>query len=129
MQPDELADFCHLHPAQELRAAVLAGLRRCFTEDVFAATLTSQYGDIDLSYQQPWITSPYQVIGAGYGLYKPVSSVPFRAYTQQGHVMLGNTSGSYAPSNLWVTAMRPVSSWVNDATSSGPTLDDDELAV
>ena len=127
--PGEVCEFHHLNPTQELRVAVLAGLRRCFFEDVFAAVLTSQYGDIDLTYQQSWITNPDQVIGVGYGLYQPWAPAPFRAYRQQGHIMLGNTSGSYAPSNLWVTALRPASTWVNDADSTGPTLDDDELAV
>jgi hypothetical protein len=130
MSPDELADFTHLHPTQELRAAVLAGLRRCFFEDTFAAVLTSQYGNIDLTYQQPWITSPTQVSRAQYGYYKPEHDAPFEATMQSGHVMLGGTSGSYAPANLWVSALRPAWSWVNGADSTtGPTDDDDQLDV
>ena len=66
MSPNELADFTHLHPQQELRQSVLAGLRRCFTEDTIAAVLTSQYGDIDLTSQAPWIISPQQVLRAEY---------------------------------------------------------------
>lgn len=129
MAPDELADFTHLHP-QELRQVVLAGLRRCFFEDTFAAVLTSNYGNIDLTYQQPWITSPTQVSRAQYGYYKPEHDAPFEATMQQGHVMLGGTSGSYAPANLWVSALRPAWSWVNGADSStGPTNDDDQLDV
>jgi hypothetical protein len=130
MSPDELADFTHLHPTQELRAAVLAGLRRCFFEDTFAAVLTSSYGNIDLTYQQPWITSPTQVSRAQYGYYKPEHDAPFEATVQSGHVMLGGTSGSYAPANLWVSALRPAWSWVNGADSTtGPTDDDDQLDV
>jgi hypothetical protein len=130
MSPDELADFTHLHPTQELRAAVLAGLRRCFFEDTFAAVLTSSYGNIDLTYQQPWITSPTQVSRAQYGYYKPEHDAPFEATMQAGHVMLGGTSGSYAPANLWVSALRPAWSWVNGADSTtGPTDDDDQLDV
>jgi hypothetical protein len=130
MYPNEQADFSHLHPEQELRPAVLAGLRRCFLEDTIAAVLTSGYGDIDLTYQAPWITNPTQVTRAQYGWSKPWADVPFEATLQQGHVMLRGTSGDYAPANIWVTALRPAWSWVNDADSTtGPTDDDDTLAV
>jgi len=126
----EWFEFHHLNPAQELRAAVLAGLRRCFLEDMFAAELTSDYGDIDLTHQQPWITSPSQVVRVQYGWYRPFGEAPFEATMQSGHVMLRNTSGPYTPANLWVTALRPAASWVNDADSStGPTNDDDVLSV
>jgi hypothetical protein len=128
--PGEWFEFHHLNPAQELRPAVLAGLRRCFFEDLFAAELTSQYGDIDLTYQQPWITNPNQITRVQYGWYKPVGDAPFEATMQQGHVMLRGTSGPYAPANVWVTALRPAGSWVNDADSStGPTNDHDVLVV
>ena len=129
MQPGELADFTHLHPTQELRKAVLAGLRRCFYADTFLAQVTSGYGDIDLTCQQPWITSPGQVLRAQYGWQKPWGDAPFDTQLQQGHVMLTGTSGSYAPSNTWVTALRPHWSWVNGADSEGPADDDDILAV
>jgi hypothetical protein len=130
MQPSELADFTHLHPAQELHQCVLAGLRRCFMEDTIAAVLTSQYGDIDLTTQAPWIVSPAQVLRAQYGWTKPWAEAPYEATMQAGHVVLRGTSGPYAPANLWVTALRPHASWVNDADSTtGPTADSDELAV
>ena len=130
MYPSELADFTHLHPAQELRVAVLAGLRRCFFADTVQALLTSQYGDIDLTVQHPWITSPSQVLRAQYGWTKPSGDAPFEATMQAGHVMLAGTHGTYAPANSWVTVLRPHSSWVNGGTSAvGPTDDDDELAV
>src|SRR5215831_237709 len=129
MQPNELADFTHLHPEQELRVSVLAGLRRCFLEDTIQGLLTSAYGDIDLTAQAPWITSPNQVTRVQYGWYKPLADAPFEATTQSGHVMLRNTSGSYAPANVWVTVMRPAWSWVNGADSTGPTQDTDQLDV
>jgi hypothetical protein len=130
MQVDELADFIHLHPQQELRIAVLAGLRRCFFEDTFAALVTNGYGDIDLTYQQPWITGGDQVMRAQYGWYKPYYEAPFGTAMQQGHVLLTGASGGYAPANLWVTALRPHASWVNGAASdSGPTDDADQLDV
>ena len=130
MYPSELADFTHLHPAQELRKAVLAGLRRCFIEDTVLAEVTSGYGDIDLTMQYPWLTSPMQVTRAQYGWVKPTGDAPFGADLQGGHVMLTGTSGSYSPSNTWVTALRPHISLVNEEYSpTGPTEDDDELAV
>lgn len=129
MQPNELADFTHLHPEQELRVSVLAGLRRCFLEDTIQGLLTSAYGDIDLTAQAPWITSPNQVTRVQYGWYKPLADAPFETTTQSGHVMLRNTSGSYAPANVWVTVMRPAWSWVNGADSTGPTQDTDQLDV
>jgi hypothetical protein len=129
MYPDELADFTHLHPQQELRQSVMAGLRRCFLEELVAAELTSGYGDIDLTYQYPWLTNPDQVTRAQYGWQKPWGEAPFEATLQSGHVMLRGTSGSYAPANLWVSALRPAWSLVNETTSTGPTLDGDLLSV
>ena len=130
MYPGELAEFTHLHPAQELRAAVMAGLRRCFFADRFGASVTSGYGDMDLTYQQPWITAPEQVLRVQYGYYKPVGDAPFEAVVEQGHVMLSGAWGGYAPSAVWVTALRPHASWVNGADSeTGPIEDDDTLAV
>lgn len=130
MASGELADFTHLHPDQELRQSVLAGLRRCFSQDTLPALITSGYGDIDLTYQYPWITNPSQVTRAQYGWYKPYADAPFEATTQQGHVMLRGTSGSTAPANVWVTALRPAWTWVNGAESpGGPTNDDDELDI
>lgn len=130
MQPRELADFTHLQPQQELRQSVMAGLRRCFLQELLAAQVTSAYGDIDLTYQWPWITNPDQVVRAQYGWTKPYADAPFEATMQQGHVMLRGASGPYVPANLWVTALRPGWSWVNNAESAtGPTADSDQLAV
>lgn len=130
MQPSELADFCHLHPDQELRPSVLAGLRRCFTTEVIQALVTDGYGNIDLTSQAFWITAPNQVLRAQYGWYRPYTDAPFDTTMMSGHVMLTNTSGPYWPSNIWVTALRPVWSLVNGVDApDGPTTDADELDV
>jgi len=129
MFPSEVAEFIHLHPTQELRAAVLAGLRRCFMEQRFGAAVTSSYGDMDLTYQQPWLTSPEQVQRVQYGYTKPVGEAPFEAVMQDGHVMLTGAWGGYQPASVWVTALRPAGTWVNGASASGPTEDSDQLAV
>src|SRR5215831_18203077 len=130
MQPNELADFTHLHPAQELRPAVLAGLRRCFLQELFQPVLNGAYGDIDLTAQVPWITGPNQVTRVQYGWYKPYADAPFEATMQSGHVILRNTSGPYRPSSVWVSVLRPSATWVNDDDQpNGPTSDTDTLSV
>jgi hypothetical protein len=130
MAPSELADFTHLHPDQELRISVLAGLRRCFWAETLAAAVTSGYGDMDLTAQYPWITNPSQVLRVQYGWYRPWGEAPFGTLLQQGHVMLSGAWGAYAPCSVWVTALRPAWSRVNGADSStGPTDDDDQLDV
>lgn len=130
MQPNELADFVHLHPSQELRQAVLAGLRRCFLEDVEEADPNTQYGPIDLTAQFPWVTSGDQVLRVQYGWLQPGADAPFTTTRQQGHVLLGGAWGSYAASSVWVTFSRPAWTIVNDLDSTtGPTNDTDELAV
>jgi hypothetical protein len=118
MYPSELAEFVHLHPLLELRAAVLAGLRRCFLEELVAGVVvTSGYADMDLTFQYHWITDPSQVLRVQYGSMRPYGDAPFSATMQQGHVMLRGAWGSYAAASVWVTALRPASSWVNDADS------------
>lgn len=128
MQPDEPAEFHHLDPAQELRTAVLAGLRRCFMEETLALGQGTSYSGIDLTATAPWITDPGQVLNVQYGWYAPVGDVPFKPIMNGGHVIL--PSGGAATGGLWVTALRPHWSWVNGADSiTGPTGDNDVLAV
>ena len=130
MLPNELADFTHLHPEQELRQSVKAGLRRCFLQDLIPGVITSGYGDMDLTYTYPWLSSPNQVVRVQYGWYRPEGDAPFEATTQAGHVVLRGAWGSYSPSSVWITALRPAASWVNEAESlTGPVLDTDRLAV
>ena len=129
MVPNELADFTSLHPEQELRRAVLTGLRRCFMQDLVPGVVTSGYGDMDLTYTYPWLSSPNQVVRVQYGWAKPFGDAPFDATLQGGHVVLRGAWGGYAPASLWVTALRPAASWVNGADSAGPTADADQLAV
>jgi hypothetical protein len=130
MTPNELADFTHLHPSQELRVAVLAGLRRCFLEDVEEVDPNLQYGPIDVTAQLPWVTDPRQVLGVQYGWLQPCGTAPFDVTMQQGHVLLGGAWGNAAATSVWVTFRRPAWSIVNDLDSTtGPTDDEDELMV
>ena len=129
-EPGEWFEFHHLNPSMELRKAVQAGLRRCFLQERLQVVPTSQYGDIDLTAQCPWLTDGKQVQRVEYGWASPVAEAPFGTVVSGGHVFLTGTTGTYAPTTLWLTALRPAWSWVNGADStSGPTGDWDELDV
>jgi len=131
MQPDELADFVHLQPQQELHRAVLAGLRRCYMGD---RGQVGQYitadGDIDLTQQLPWLTNPDQVLRVQSGWPGAYYDIPFDAVTQAGHVLLAGGLAYVAPGALWVSSSRPHWSWVNGTDSTtGPVADADTLDV
>ena len=129
MAPSEPAEFTHLDPAQELRVAVDAGLRRCFLEDVEEVDPNVQYGPIDVTAQYAWATDPHQVLRVQYGWLQPGGDAPFSVTMQNGHLLLGGAWGGAAASSVWVTFRRPAWSLVNGLDSTGPTEDDDELAV
>jgi len=129
MAPNELADFTHLHPSQELHVAVIAGLRRCFLEDLEEVDPNVQYGPIDVTAQLPWVTDPRQILKVQYGWLQPGADAPFSTTMQQGHVLLGDAWGGAAATSVWVTFRRPAWSIVNDLDSTGPTLDTDVLNV
>jgi hypothetical protein len=126
MQPSEFADFTHLHPTQELRAATLAGLRRCFFEDRGPVSVNSSVG-VDLTALLPWLTNPGQVLRVRSGFQGSGPDQPFDVATQAGHVIL---VGYEIPSGSYLSAMRPHWSWVNGADSTtGPLVDSDTLDV
>lgn len=131
--PGEYVEFHHLDPDQELRQAVLAGLRRCFFSDTLTVQPDAAWYGIDLTAQLPWLTAPWQLDRVQYGWVAPCGDAPFGTMMQGGHVILTGTSGQYVPASLggmWVTAWRPHASWVNDADSlTGPVADTDTLAV
>lgn len=130
MQPNELADFVHLHPDQELRPSVLAGLRRCYFQDrgrIGSEFITTD-GDIDLTAQLPWLTSSAQVLRVQCGFPGAYYDVAYEVVSQAGHVLLGSGIGYVSPGALWLTALRPHISWVNDTDSTDwPSHDNDTL--
>lgn len=129
-EPGEICEFHHLDPEQQLRPAVLAGLRRCFLPDTVQAQPTQQYGGIDLTIQFPWLTQPWQIARVRCGWLYPYSDAPWDTYTQLGHLILTGTYAMPSPVGMWIEAWRPAWSWVNAAESiTGPTADDDVLAV
>lgn len=129
-EPGEYFEFHHLNPEQELRVAVLAGLRRCFLPDTVQAEPTQQWGGIDLTLQFAWLTEGWQIQRVRYGWVSPYHDAPWDTYTSGGHLILTGTHGMMLPLAVWVDAWRPAWSWVNGAEStSGPTDDFDILDV
>src|SRR5262245_66236413 len=53
MAPSEAAEFTHLHPTQELRQSVMAGLRRWLLEAVREGEPNVEYGTIAGAEQEP----------------------------------------------------------------------------
>lgn len=126
MVPNELAEFTHLHPDQELRPAVLAGLRRCFIADTIPISATGSYGTVDVTHFAPWVTNPNQVVRVEYGTWQPVGALPFQARINQGHVLL--TAPVY--NSAWVTTLRPAWARINGVDSDHwPANDSDVLDV
>jgi hypothetical protein len=126
MEPGELAEFTHLHPTQQLRAAVLAGLRRCFFEDR-GPVYTNTTAGMDLTATLPWLVDAGQVLSARSGWQGSGPEYPLDVITQAGHVIL---IGGSVPEGSWLSALRPHWSWVNGTDSTtGPTDDDDTLDV
>lgn len=135
--PGEMCEFHHLDPEQELRPAVLSGLRRCFFEDRFSLGNGYVY-EVDLTESVPWLVNLWQVSrvqAAPFptGFYGAPCDIPFKAFGQSGHVCLRLGIGSWdGPfyGGLLVTAIRPVGTWVNEADSiTGPLADTDTLEV
>ena len=126
----EVTEFHHLNPDQELRAAVMAGLRRCFLPDTVLVQPTAPFGGIDLTLQLPWLTDAWQVQRVRYGWLGPYGDAPFDTYKTAGHLILSGTHGTALPTAVWVDAWRPAWSWVNNAESvGGPIADTDILEV
>ena len=131
--PGEILEFHHLDPEQQLRPALMAGLRRCYFEDMFQLQPTDLYGAIDVTAQLPWVTSGDQVLDARYGWLSPFQDAPFDTYVQGGHVFLTGPHGAYwhfVPTVCWVNYSRPAWSKVNGADApDGPQADADTLEV
>jgi len=132
---NELIEFHHLHPQEELRAAVRAGLKRCYMVDRSAVTLSTASLERNLSSSASWITDPQQVYGiASFTAGTESTLLPLpqswhRAFGKDGRAWLAASPDPY-PATLLVTSRRPHYSYVNGTTSTaGPLLDDDVLAV
>jgi hypothetical protein len=127
MAPGEIAELHHLDPAQELRMAVIAGLRRCFFEDRYG--LGGFMYEADLTAALPWLIDPRQVLNLQTGWpYSAVRDVPFSVFSECGHVWIRAGGGYYG--GLRVTVLHNHAVWINGTDAlQGPTSDLDELSV
>jgi hypothetical protein len=133
----------HLHPDLQLRADVLAGLRRCYLPDVVALLPAPEPSDatgaaaVDLTAQAFWLTAPRQVLAvtaagaavpAG-GRYGRPTAAGWACYASRGRLYLGVPAG-VPPDGLTVRAYRDAFGLVDGLDApAGPLDDDDELAV
>lgn len=135
VMPTEVIEFHHLDPTQELRPAVLAGLRRTFSSDRYSLG-TNYLFEVDLTSALPWLTNPRDVLSvaaapAPTGYQSPVE-MPFTAFMQAGHVCIRLGSGYAGPyyGGVYVTVARSYFSLVNGVDQpGGPTADTDVLEV
>lgn len=129
----EMMELHHLHPDEELRPAVLSGLRRCYFVDRANVTLTAASAERNITFALEWLTDPAQIyaIAAALpsGLDLPASIQWWRVFPRAGAVWLAASPDPY-PNSLLVTALRPHFTYVNGAyAANGPTADGDTLAV
>jgi len=129
----ELIEFHHTDPANQLRPAVLNGLRRCFFIDRVSLVLSSSATERDLTALVPWIIQPDQIQRVQYtttgSLILPQDLPWAEPFEQGGHVWLSSWPDEF-PSTLLITARRSYFTRVNGADSTtGPTADADLLDV
>lgn len=130
---DEQIELHYLHPERELRAAALAGLKRCWFVDRAQVTLSGAAAERNLTTSVAWITDPEQVYRVEWSypndLTPPALVTWWKTFTKLGSVWIVMEPDVY-PNNLLVTARRSHFTYVNAADSTtGPTADDDELLV
>lgn len=132
--PGEILEFHHLDPSQELRPAVLAGLRRTFFEDRYSLGGGYIY-EADLTAALPWLTNPRAVWGLELAPLGHIGGtpkqIPHVAFGQAGHVIVRVQTGpSPFVGGVHVVVAHSHFNFVNGADSlTGPTEDNDLLEV
>lgn len=137
LDPREQVEFHHLDPEQELRPAVLAGLRRCTVEDRFLLGPGFIY-EADLTAAVPWIVSPNQVrncqIGPNApgwpGIWGGMIDLPFEVFDECGHVWLRVANGDMSPyyGGIYITAMHSFGDLAGGCGGGPPVADTDTLS-
>lgn len=137
LDPNEVVEFHHLDPGQELRPAVLAGLRRCTVEDRFLLGPGFIY-ECDLTAAVPWLTNPSQVRlcqagpnpGGWPGAWGGMIDLPFVAFEECGHVWLRIANGDMSPyyGGIYVTALHSYADLANGCPGGTPAGDSDVLS-
>jgi hypothetical protein len=130
-----MCEFHHLDPEQELRPAVLSGLRRCAFEDRFAMGPGFIF-EADLTAALPWLIELRQITRVQIGLFPnnftTPRDIPYEVFGEGGHVCLRLSTGWGGGQwgSILVTVRRPHYTWVNGGdTPGGPTQDTDILNV
>jgi hypothetical protein len=137
--PNEQLEFHHLDPAQELRPAVMAGLRRCLVQERVLLGPGYIY-ECDLTASLPWLTGADQVqrvqtgpTPSGWpGWWGGPIEVPFEVFMECGHVWLRVSGGvAWGPfyGGLLLTLIRTADSLTGDGCSNAVAADDDIIAI
>lgn len=124
---NEAVELHAIDPDEELRPAVLDGLKRCFFWDTVAITVTDTgVYDLNLTTSVPWLTQVNQVreVSLSYPsqLLPPSRLKWWRPYRQGKDLRLYTKGGMQG--SISVQVLRPVSSLVNGETSLGGPNDD-----
>jgi hypothetical protein len=121
---DEEIELHHLDPEQELRPAVLSGLRRCFVVHRLpvSATIPGPWSPIDLTALAPWLLTRDQVYGVSIGGGAP--AVGWRVEPYGGGLFL--TMAEVAMGTSYVVNRRPAVAMVLPAFdgNGSPSPDD-----
>lgn len=128
----EEVELVAVDPDQELRPAVQRGLWRCFFEDRVATTPGAYAAERDLTAIWSWLTDDTQVIEFSTKDQAVVEIAPSPLMHARPFQAGGHLQGSLAPDpwpyTVYVTAYRPVASYVNALDSTvGPVADADVL--
>jgi hypothetical protein len=124
---DEEIELHHLDPEQELRPAVLGGLRRCFVVHRLAvnATIPGPWSPIDLTALAPWLLNRDQVYGVAIGGGAP--AVGWRVEPYGGGLFL--TMAEVAMGTSYVVNRRPAVAMVLPVFDGNGTPSPDDWVV
>lgn len=127
---DEEIEVHLLDPRNQLRPAVLAGLRRCYVADRVTVALAGAAAERDLTAALPWLTEPWQVLDLSWSLgsnpiFAPQAVPFFRAFSQGGSVYVDSDAFDPFPYTVYVSVLRPAWTKVNGLSAPPiPTVAD-----
>lgn len=129
----EVIEVCHLNPAQIIRKALLAGLRRARFENRVQVNLSGTAVERNLTAVLPWLVEKRWIKGVFHkevsSTYDPVPVRWSRSFMRDGGVWLAIAPDPY-PNSLYLVVNQPAFYWVNGGYSpDGPEADDDVLPI
>jgi hypothetical protein len=128
----EAVEIHALEPEEELRIAVLDGLKRCYFWEQIQIETTGQLYDINLSSSLPWLESPSQIGPVSYAFSNqrlPATPVTWAEPYRSGKDIWLKSQGVYQ-GNLVLQVLRPAHTMVNGESSiAGPNDDFDVLSI